>query len=143
MAIRGRFPTGTRWGYAVLGFLMLILWAFTLALFLSAVNVYLRDVQHLVDVSMQVLMWASPIVYSVALVVERAPTWALNLYFLNPVTQAVIAFQRAFWVAGDIFEPRPSRLVMYMGIMLAFICVLLWLSQRLFARLQANFAQEL
>jgi ABC-2 type transport system permease protein len=54
----------------------------------------------------------------------------------------VLGMQRALWVAGSdepVPDALPARLLISLGIGL----VLLWLSQRLFNRLEGNFAQEL
>ena len=151
----GRFPTGTRWLYFPLSLTLLLVFATALALLLSAVNVYLRDVGYLVEVALMILFWASPIVYSWALVQKQlactpqmtAATCQTHqtleqLYLANPVTLVVVGFQQTFWVAGD-GEPIPTHLAERLGIALVIGVVLLWVCQRIFARLQANFAQEL
>ena len=65
-----------------------------------------------------------------------------QLYLLNPVTLVVCGFQQTFWVAGD-GQPMPDHLAERLGITFAVAVVLLWVCHRTFARLQANFAQEL
>jgi len=139
----GRFPTGTRWFYFPISLALLLVFATALALLLSAVNVYLRDVGYLVEVALMILFWASPIVYSYALVHNELKGGILEqLYLLNPVTLVVCGFQQTFWVAGD-GQPVPNHLGERLGIAFAVAVVLLWLCHRTFARLQANFAQEL
>ncbi len=141
-AIVGRFPVGDRWGYAALSLVVLITWATAVGLLLSAVNVYLRDVQYLVEILIMILFWASPIIYAWRMVDERVDGPLQWLYVANPMTQVVMGFQKAFWVAGDE-EPYPANLGGLLGITLAVSLVLLWFAQRVFSRLQANFAQEL
>lgn len=138
----GAFPTGTRWLYFPLSLATLLVFATALALLLSAVNVYLRDVQYLVEICLMIFFWASPIVYSWALVVGEIPAWAERLYLANPMTLVILGFQETFWVSGDD-QLKPDRLLERLGILLALSVVLLWLCQRTFARLQSNFAQEL
>jgi len=139
----GRFPTGTRWFYFPISLALLLVFATALALLLSAVNVYLRDVGYLVEVALMILFWASPIVYSYALVHKELKGGILEqLYLLNPVTLVVCGFQQTFWVAGD-GQPVPNHLGERLGIAFAVAVVLLWVCHRTFARLQANFAQEL
>lgn len=142
-AVVGDFPVGPRWGYFVLSFLVIIVYATALALVLSAVNVYLRDVQYLVEMGLMIIFWLSPIVYSWGMVHDRLEGGTLEqIYTANPITQAVLGFQRALWVAGDD-QPFPDGLGTSLAICLAVGIVLLWLGQRAFARLQSNFAQEL
>ncbi len=141
-AVRGQFPTGSRWLYALAGVVLLMVLGTAVSLLLSALNVYLRDVQYLVEVAFMVLMWASPIVYSWGLVTRATPDWVQELYLSNPMTLVVFAFHRAFWVAGD-GEPFPSDLSPRFAVALGVSLVLLWVAQRVFARLQGNVAQEL
>ena len=135
-------PTGPRWGYAALSLLVLVVWAMALGVLLSAVNVYLRDVQYLVEILIMILFWASPIIYAWRFVDGRIDGALQWIYLANPMTQVVMGFQKTFWVAGDA-EPYPSNLASLLGITLAISVVLLRVAQRVFSRLQANFAQEL
>ena len=65
-----------------------------------------------------------------------------TIYLANPVTLAILGMQRAFWVSGTD-QPVPDDLGIRMLVCLGVGLVLLWLSQRLFSRLEGNFAQEL
>jgi len=84
--------------------------AAALAVFLSAVNVYLRDTQHLVEVLLTAWFWACPIVYSY----QRTISAQLHrhhlvwLYFLNPVTPLVMTFQRSSTTSASPRSPRPT-----------------------------------
>ena len=135
-------PTGSGLVYLPLAFALLLVFSTALALVLAAVNVYLRDVQYLVEIAIMVLFWTSPIVYSWEQVSMHMNGWMTQVYLANPITLAVQGFQRAFWTAGaDEFVP--TQLGLRMWIALAISLVLLWICQRLFTRLQGNFAQEL
>jgi len=146
--VAGQFPTGSRWWYFPLSLAVVLVFATAAALLLSAVNVYLRDVQYLVDVALLIFFWASPIVYSWALVTRAfeeyglSGGWVEELYLANPITLVIMGFQRTFWVAGD-GQVVPEHLATRLWVALAVGIVLLWLCQRVFARLQSNFAQEL
>lgn len=139
----GAVPTGSRLLFAPLSLAVILVYATALALVLSAVNVYLRDVQYLVEIGLTVGFWSTPVVYSWELVqtVVDHPTLQ-QIYLSNPITAAVIGMQRAFWVAGTD-KPVPDGLGARLMVMLGIGLVLLWLAQRVFARLEANFAQEL
>lgn len=140
--VTGQFPTGGRWWYFVLALAVLVVFATALALLLAAVNVYLRDVQYLIEIMMMIMLWASPIIYSWKFVDEALDGVLQTIYLANPMTQVVLGFQRAFWVAGD-GEPYPDNLLQSLGLTLLVSFVLLWVCQRVFSQLQANFAQEL
>jgi len=137
-----QFPTGERWWYFVLSLAVMIVFSTALALLLAAVNVYLRDVQYLVEILIMIFFWASPVIYSWALVDAHLDGILQDVYLANPMTQVVMGFQRTFWVAGD-GQPYPSQLLQSLWITLGASVLLLWVSQRVFSRLQANFAQEL
>lgn len=138
----GRFPTGSGWLYLVPSLLVVVVWGTALALLLSAWNVYLRDIQYLVEIGLLIGFWLTPVVYSWELVSNELGPRLSELYLLNPVSNAVLGLQRAFWVAGAD-APFPQDLPLRIGIMLAVGLVLLWVGQRAFSRLEGNFAQEL
>jgi ABC-2 type transport system permease protein len=139
----GSFPWSRKLLYVPAAVVLLLVFGTALAVLLSAVNVYLRDVQHLLEIVMVILFWASPIVYSFAYVADFFKgSWLEELYLANPVTLAILAFQRGMWAAGAD-EPFPSHMPLRLGVALILSVVLLWGSQRVFARLEGNFAQEL
>ena len=138
----GNFPTGTRWGYLPLSLAVIVVTALGWSLLLSAVNVYLRDIQYLVEIAIMIAFWASPIVYSWALVQGELSGPLQQLYLTNPMTAAIMGFQQTFWVAGD-GQPVPDDLTGMLWIWLAIGIVFTFVAQRVFARLQGNFAQEL
>lgn len=74
------------------------LFALGLGLFLSVFNVYYRDVGYLVGIGMQVLFYATPIIYPLSDVPGRA--WGLpigDIVRLNPLTQYVYWSRDAFY----------------------------------------------
>ena len=136
-------PTGVRWLYLPLSLAVIVTWALAWSLLLSAVNVYLRDIQYLVEIALMIAFWASPIVYSWQLVANAIHSDFLEqLYLSNPMTLAVLGFQHTFWVKGDS-QPAPPHLGISLVIALVVGVLVLWGGQRVFARLQGNFAQEL
>ena len=131
---------------APLAIVLMIVLGTAIALVLSAVNVYLRDVQHILEIVLLVLFWASPILYSAGFVHGAlGGSWLEELYLANPVTLAVLGMQRALWVAGssDPSQYWPPMLGIRMLVALALSLVALYFAQRVFSRLQGNFAQEL
>ena len=137
-----------------------IVLASAFGLFFAAVNVYLRDVQHLVTVVVGAAwFWACPIVYSYQMVVvprlvhHHAFQW---LYFVNPVTPLVMTFQRVLYnrtgavtltngVTHKHILPAWSTLtyVWADAAVLGAAAVLFYLARIVFGRLAGNFAEEL
>jgi ABC-2 type transport system permease protein len=141
--VLGQFPLSLDLLYLPLALATLLLYALALALILSAVTVYLRDIQHLVEVLILVLFWASPIVYSFEFVHTALGGGILEqIYLANPMTTVLLGFQKALWAAGPD-TAFPPDLGLRLGILLAVSAVFVWVGQRVFARLEGNFAQEL
>lgn len=145
-----QFPWHIELLYAPLSVLVVLTFGTALGILLSAVNVYLRDMQYLVEVAMLVLFWVSPIVYSYKFVADAVANsglgeWALEVYLANPVTIAVLAFQKAFWIAGDApgVAAYPDNMLLRLGIMIVIGLLFIVGAQRVFTRLQGNFAQEI
>lgn len=141
LAIRG-LVLDSRLLYLPAALIVTVVWATAAALFLSAANVYLRDVQYLVEVALMLGFWASPIVYSWQMVDGAVSSALSDLYLANPVTIAVLGFQRAVWTAAPE-GAFPGDLAVRLLIAFLVGVVLLVVSQRLFAVMQGNFAQEL
>jgi len=140
--------------------------AAALTVFLSAVNVYLRDTQHLVEVVLMAWFWAIPGIYAFSGRVHDGlvkhsiffipRTHLIWLYFANPITPVVMTFQRVFyniWTARTTNAPHTVIPVMsHYGILwylfadLAIFGVsmaLLFGALVVFGRLEGNFAEEL
>lgn len=134
-------------GYAILGIALLVFLGAAIGMLLAAANVILRDTEHLVEVALVVMFWASPIVYSFSYVTGLLKgNWLEKIYVSNPVTLAIMGMQRGLWVAGgdaDAGAVWPAHLGVLLALALVASVLVLWLAQRVFARAQGNFAQEL
>jgi ABC-2 type transport system permease protein len=138
-------PAEMLWFFPSVG--LILVYGVAIGLLLAAWNVYLRDIQYLTEVVMMLAMWASPIVYSWQMVTDAIarlglPSWVLEVYAANPITIGVLGFHRAFWGAGTLAD-YPPNLGLRMLIAGIIGIVLLFVAQRVFTRLQGNFAQEL
>jgi ABC-2 type transport system permease protein len=67
-------------------------------LIVSVLNVYFRDVQHLLELILLAWFWMTPIVYRISFVQGKGST-LFKLYMLNPMTTIVLAFQRGIYGA--------------------------------------------
>lgn len=153
----GRLAVSLNLLYIPAAILLAALWAIAIGILLSAVNVYLRDTQYLVDIAIMLLFWASPIVYSWSFVVDAANRlampWIESIVLANPITVAILAFQKGVWAAGSETsrlgeavippQPWPASLDAHLLVMFVLGVVALFIAQRVFHRLQGNFAQEI
>ncbi|MGE3277338.1 MAG: ABC transporter permease [Vicinamibacterales bacterium] len=96
----------------------------------AAVNVRYRDATHVVPVALQLLMFASPIVYSSRLV---PADWSA-VYALNPLVGLIDGFRAA--LMGLPADPRSA------SVAVAITCALLVASTLTFRRLEASFADH-
>jgi ABC-type polysaccharide/polyol phosphate export permease len=115
---------------------LLILFSVGLGLVFSLVNVYFRDVQYLVAVGLNVLFYATPIVYTIDLVENNAPTPIKILVRLNPLTQFVGAMRDLVY---DLECPSFAR---FGGIALASVLTA-WLGWLVFRRFASRVSEEL
>lgn len=76
--------------------IVLAVLALGVSLVLSVANVYFRDTQHFVSIGMQVLFYATPIVYPLRLVAEKHQG-ALKFYRLNPIERFTEVFRNTMY----------------------------------------------
>jgi ABC-2 type transport system permease protein len=131
--------------------LALLLVTGALGILLSAVNVYLRDTQHFLELALLAWFWVTPIVYPYQTVGARHG-WFTTLWKMNPVTPIVLVFQRAIYTPHDYKTPPHAPLLpewsyghylAYLGWSFLFGAVVLAIAVRVFGRSEVNFAEEL
>jgi ABC-2 type transport system permease protein len=153
---------GPDWSYLpvlVLALITGIVLASALAVLLSAVNVYLRDTQHLIEVVLTAWFWACPIVYlyQQQIGARLGPSGRTWIYFLNPMVPLILSFQRCIYadvVAHNVvnnvkmtYLVLPDKgMLWYVGLdlaVLALAIILFFIALATFGRLEGNFAEEL
>ena len=134
----------------VLGLALLVIFAMTLALFFSAVNVFARDFQNIVQTFLQFMHFMVPMMYSFDRIwaAHNSHPVIYQLYVSNPVAQAVLLLQRFFWYpliedTSKLKRQFPPDLFERGLITLAISLVLLWLAQKYFSRVEGKFAERL
>ena len=77
--------------------LLLAMWALAMGfgLFAASLMVPYRDVQYIVPVVTQLLLYASPVAMTAAVVAAKVPGWALAIYNANPLVGLMEAFRWA------------------------------------------------
>lgn len=135
----------------------LLLFTSALAVFLSAVNVYMRDTQHLLELVLMAWFWATPIAYNYDLIANRLPAFGLPTWLpmVNPITPVVLTFQRALYATPDPAAPGggvipllpvhadPMWYLGFLGIIGIVSAILYVIALTVFNRLEGNFAEEL
>lgn len=123
------------------------------ALLFSAANVFFRDFGNIVNVLTNFVRFGVPMMYPYAMVHDRFGRFA-DYYLLNPLADAVVLFQRAFWVPtisdaemaqlearGDVI--MPDNLLTHGFVALGACLVLLVFSQWVFSRLENKIPERL
>jgi ABC-2 type transport system permease protein len=149
------------WGVNLLLFplslVALMLFTTALSLWVSALNVRYRDVQHLVALALLIWFWFTPIVYPSGLLaaprVAGREVFGVSVYHLllaNPMTDIVMGFQRALY---RVVAPTPGQpvllpvsigwLAMVLGAVAVGSLLLLLLAWRGFFHMSGDFAEDL
>lgn len=124
---------GITWYALLLPVIVLIQFIFTLGLifFLSAINVYVRDVQYMMNPIMMIWMYACPILYSISMIPERF----INIYRLNPMVNIMEAYQSILYA-----QTWPNFKALGITLLVAFVVLIL--GYLVFNKLQRRFAEE-
>lgn len=103
-----------------------------ISLILSSVTVYFRDLQHFIGVILQLLFYATPIVYSMETIPENF-RWILQI---NPMTYIIEGFRNIFY-----YQKMPD--LKMLGIIFIVGIVTCIVGYMIFNKLQKRFAEEL
>jgi lipopolysaccharide transport system permease protein len=119
------------WTMLLLPFLVLfaVLTALGVGLWLSALNVQYRDVQHMIPFLVQFWMFASPVAYSAGLIPKRL--WRI-VYGLNPMAGVIHGFR---WVLLNSKPPDELMIVSVIMVVMLLISGLFY-----FRRMEKMFA---
>lgn len=148
------------WSYLPLlpaALLVLLVLTAGLGILLAAMNVYLRDTAHFLELALLAWFWMTPIVYPYLLVADK-DHWATHIFKLNPITWIVLIFQRAIYNKTDpgtlrngvqevarILPPDASFgwYAWHLGAVAALAAVTFLGALAFFGRVEGNFAEEL
>jgi len=125
---------GISWHLVFLPLIILIQYVVTLALvfLLSAINVYVKDVEYLVIFFINMAFYATPVLYST----EMFSGWFLWIFKLNPMAHIIGAYR-------DIFYQHQIPSLGNLGIVLGIGLLILVLCYLVFDRLEKRFAEEI
>ena len=98
----------------------------------SALNVYFRDLEYILNIIIMVWFYLTPIVYSI----DMIPNYARKWFYLNPMTN-IIAFYRDI-----LYYKRMPSFGSFIWILL-YGTVMIVVGYFVFEKLQKNFAEEL
>ena len=118
------------------------------ALLFSAANVFFRDFANVVNILNHLVRFGVPMIYPYSIVEDRFGP-AAPFYLFNPLSDAVLLMQRAFWV-GTTHDPQataatdlPAHLMLIGLAMVGVSIVALGLSQLIFSKLENRIPERL
>ncbi|WP_296607127.1 ABC transporter permease [Nocardioides sp.] len=120
----------------------------SLALMFSVANVFLRDVSSFVSILTNFVRFGVPMIYSYNMVDSRFGSFA-HYYLFNPIADAVLLVQQAFWVGttdhpGEIHATHiPDHLYSFGFLGLAISAVMLLIGQAVFRRFENRVPEQL
>ncbi|MBD8868722.1 ABC transporter permease [Nocardioides sp. MJB4] len=132
----------------LLGFALVAVLGTALALLFSAANVFFRDFSNVVQTLTQFSTFSVPMIYPYTLIQERFGDFA-QYYLVNPLAEAVLLLQRAFWTgttddpAATAAEHMPDNLFQLGFIHLGVALVVLAVGQYVFTRLENKIPERL
>lgn len=103
-----------------------------ISLIVSSISVYVRDLQHLIGVTMQLLFYATPIVYSL----DSLPDNLMWILKINPMTYIINGYRDIFY-NQTMIDIGPLTVLIGISIVLCIIGYLI------FNKLQKGFAEQL
>ena len=146
--IAGWHPDPVGMVYGVIGLLISMVLGTALALMFSAANVFLRDVSNAVSVLSNFVRFGVPMMYPYVLVAARFHGHT-DLYLLNPIVEAVLAFQRAFWIGATnnpartaTFDMPPDMFWLCIRALMISLVILAF-AQATFSRLERRIPERL
>ena len=98
----------------------------------SSITVYFRDFQQILNALSLVLMYASPIIYTL----EFVPQKYRIIYMMNPITRVLVAYRDILY-----YKQLPELSNMVLGIVESLIVLLIGVV--VFKKLSRHFAEEL
>ncbi|MGD0034324.1 ABC transporter permease [Paenibacillus illinoisensis] len=122
------------WSLLLVPVILLVYSIFTLALttLVSCLNVYFRDLEHIIGVIIMAWFYLTPIVFTVDMIPEDLQ----SVFSLNPMTTIMSCFH-------DVFFYNKVPDLISLSVVTGISIVLLIISYAIFAKLSRNFAEEI
>ena len=105
---------------------------FLISTVVSSICVYFRDLQHFIGIILQLLFYATPIVYSQDSIPGEYQ-WILKI---NPMTYIINAYRDIFYYQ-KAFDILPLIILLFIGIVTSYV------GYKIFYKLQKGFAEQL
>ena len=98
----------------------------------GSINVYVRDLEYIINFFISMLFYATPVLYSM----EMFPAKIQTILHLNPMTTIIESYR-------DIFFYQQLPNLVNLGLVLLLSLVMLFIGIKVFKKLEKGFAEEL
>lgn len=106
--------------------------ALGIALLLSGLTVFLRDIQYLLNVIVMAWQFLTPVMYSI----DQVPEQVQWIFFANPMTAVIIAYRDILY-----YKTAPELNTMIMAVVMGLVFLVFgWFA---FEKMQKHFAEEI
>jgi len=113
------------------------LFSLALVFMISSINVYIKDLEYIVNFIIQMLFYGTPILYGIETVMSaKAPVWIVKLIEINPLTTIMGAYRDLLYYK-QMFDVKAFVIVCVITL------VVLIVGYRIFKKLEKGFAEEL
>lgn len=119
--------------YLIPALLFIMFFALGLTLIFSAINVYFRDVEHILGIILMAWMWITPIIYE-AHIMDN--TFVANIILYNPLTYFIKLFHQILYL-----QMVPDASTIWICFLICSITVTF--GELIFCKLSKDFAEEL
>ena len=103
---------------------------------LSALNVYVQDIEHIIGFVLQMAFYGTPIIYDLKAYVGTSHATLMKLIILNPLTTIINSYRDLF-----LYHTMPNWT--NLGIVFVLGLIVLVLGYKIFKKLEKGFAEEL
>ena len=106
--------------------------AISITMIVSALTVFLRDLEHIIAIITMAWQFLSPVMYSIDMVPENMR----KIFYLNPMTPIIVAYRDILY-----YKRAPELFTLLHGFI--FSLVLLVVGWLLFGHMKKHFAEEM
>ena len=99
---------------------------------LSALTVFIRDLEYFINVLLQLWMYVTPVIYKIEMIPEKLA----KLFRINPMVEIINAYR-------DIFYYQTMPNLKALGILAVIGIVIMFIGYWIFKKLEKKFAEEL
>jgi len=127
-------PVSLNWFYVIVVLILLNLMLFGMGMFLAALTVFFRDIQHFLAIAMRILFWFTPIIYPISKMQGRTILYYIVAY--SPFSPFIRSMTRVFCTGKGLTAECSIQMAAYtiVALVCGFVC---------FYSLQHRFMEEI